>query len=74
MCMQRFESEFKINCGVKVQCKPTVRFYNCIVLLGPPASDSRIETSSAMLCIIDAKKRIQDLIAVKSQMLLAFNH
>jgi len=72
--MQRFKSEFKINCGVKVQCKPTVRFYNGIVLLGPPASDSRIETSSAMLCIIDAKKRIRDLIAVKSQMLLAFNH
>jgi len=70
--MQRFESEFKINCGVKVQCKPTVRFYNGIMLLGP--SDSRIEISSAMLCIIDAKKWIQDLIVVKSQMLLAFNH
>ena len=56
MSMQRFESEFKINCGVKVQCKPTVRFYNGILLLGPPATDSRIEISSAMLCIIDAKK------------------
>jgi len=55
-CIQRFESEFKINCCVKVQCKPTVRFYNGIMLLGPPATDSRIEISSAMLWIIDAKK------------------
>jgi len=54
--MQRFESEFKINCGVKVQCKPTVRFCNGSMLLGPPTTDSRIEISSAMLCIIDAKK------------------
>jgi len=42
--------------------------------LGLPATDSRGEISSEMLCIIDAKKRIQDLIAVKFQMLLAFNH
>jgi len=49
-------SKFKIICGVKGQRKPTVRFYNGTMLLGPPATDSRVEISSAMLRIIDAKK------------------